>query len=429
MVDFMRYKNQSFERLGHLMLTLSLAFLSIPGIKNLDLSFFGLRLGRLQPFKIFFVFWMVLRGVQIYKNHKTQPIQLKIEVKWFLVGCVVLDFLLFLGLLGQSGLAQGWSIWVALILGQIAFVLTVLGKKLPSHSVIHGLFWASLILTFFAVIEQVFPHSEWAKKCFDLIRDDTREGFQTGSSLAVSGLAEFCVRALPLVLLFIKNSKKAVVTSALLILLGLVSLERSAILSFLMIFVFTIPTPIGRRYWKPFLAIVMMAFVGVVVAKGPEKILGRYLGGLSIAPKNSYSAVASSTIQQRKELWLVGLRAVEYSPWKGIGLGGYSFRKINALPPFENLANRDPRHSHNVFLEIAISGGLIALLALLFLLGGYAWKSWRCNPKQWIGILYLVGQIPSMMTDSRIYVSWLAITFFWFAGIAWSLRDQLSDDL
>lgn len=39
---------------------------------------------------------------------------------------------------------------LGLILGQIAFVVTVLGKKLPSHSAI-----ASLVLTFFAIIQGV----------------------------------------------------------------------------------------------------------------------------------------------------------------------------------------------------------------------------------------------------------------------------------
>ncbi len=179
-----------------------------------------------------------------------------------------------------------------------------------------------------------------------------------------------------------------------------------------------------RRYWKSVVALSIAAVVALVLVKGPDLVFGRYLGGFVQTSNHVHSVNARTSINERLTLWSLALDSIRARPWTGIGLDGFSYRHKNRIAPLEHSTTSEPYHSHNLLLELTISGGVLAGLAFLALLMSYFILALRETPKRYVALLYLVGQLGSMLVDSRIYVSWLAISFFWFAGIAWSTTQE-----
>ena len=417
------------------LLCLALISVTIPGFVGYEMVFLGFRLGRFQPFKFCFAFWLALQAIWIFGRFRTQRsmIQfLKSTPVLLLWGSVLLlDLGLFLGLLFEKGGEHGAGILVAMILGQIAAALTILDEDFTAKWVLRGLYGAAGILLSFGFFENFFPHIPWVQNTIALLRDSGGLSYQLGSTLSVSGLAEFSVRAFPIVFVFCDIFWGNLVAAIVFCLLGFLTLEKNALLSLVSMGTAGIILGYCRRYAKVVAAVVAVGIFGILVIKGPEKILGRYVGAW-IRSDDYYSQMAKQSMAERKEVLRLGLKTITAKPLFGIGLEGFRVRNANRVPPLEDTSMPHVSHTHNQFLEMAVSGGILAGVAFIMIIGSFAFLAWNSKPRRWVALLYLLGQVFSMVTDSRIYVSWLAITYFWFAALAWRLspkRETLGNSL
>ena len=106
----------------------------------------------------------------------------------------------------------------------------------------------------------------------------------------------------------------------------------------------------------------------------------------------------------------------------GIGLGGFMERQHQLKHPFNLMDDDYIQHAHSTFLEIGASGGILAFVFLMsiFILYGYG-ATLGASTLNLGALLYWAGQGVSLSVDTRIYVSWLAITLAWFAALAFGL--------
>ncbi|MBI3534467.1 MAG: O-antigen ligase family protein [Deltaproteobacteria bacterium] len=410
-------------------LTCTLALLTIPGFIDHDMFLFGIRLGRFQPFKFFFVFWLLLQTMCVFSQYQGQWFKWikSLSKKPLCIGLVIsiiaLDFLLGLSLVVEGNPARGSSILIALILGELAALVTIMDKHFPARSVLLGFFIATCILFIFSIIEIFFPNSAFIINFLNIVRDAPNISFQLGSSLSVAALAEFIVRALPLVLLFSRRYWWCAITSFSLMIMGVMTLEKSAFLSIIAILLVVLFSNYGRRYWKHIILAITTAVVLTIGIIGYKPLMGRFFGTGSLAGNTVYSKMSDTAMKERLYVYKLAIQVIKAKPWLGIGLDGFSFRSQEKKFPLKNAYRPDGSHTHNLFLEMAVSGGIFALFAFVLIFGIFTKLCVSNNSIYWCSLLYLSGQFVSCMVDARICVSWLAITLFWFAGIARKLDE------
>ncbi|MCG2769315.1 MAG: tetratricopeptide repeat protein [Anaerolineae bacterium] len=78
----------------------------------------------------------------------------------------------------------------------------------------------------------------------------------------------------------------------------------------------------------------------------------------------------------RWEVWTRALYMIEAYPFTGIGMGVFAIIAQNNFPYFEAGLNQLP-HAHNLYLQTALDGGLLAALALLGLIVAFYVGTWR----------------------------------------------------
>lgn len=411
------------------LLALSLFWISIPGFVGLDLSLAGVRLGRFQPFKVFFMAWLVTQTLWVIKHRKLAlP---KSRQFWiFTLATLILDLCLLIGLGTEKGGQRGFSIWIALVLGQWGACVTLLDSRFSIKPVKWGLMGAIIVIAVFACLEVFAPTSTLTVSFLKLVRDQPQVSYQLGASLTAPALAEFSVRTLPLLIFDTLQSGLIFCGAFLLLVMGVLTLERSAALSLIFILAFAFISPRFKRFRFHALGVGLAAVSILVVYQGPEKIIGRYFGFLSSNTENKYVAMSRLSNNERLHLWEFAVKTIQYRPWTGIGLDGFATRLEEKREPLNEPHRLESTHSHNLFLEFGVSGGIFALLAFSVLFFGYGWEAWLARGKSWshwVPVLYWAGQLVSCMTDARIYVSWLGITFFWFAALAWKVNKTGSE--
>jgi putative inorganic carbon (HCO3(-)) transporter len=94
----------------------------------------------------------------------------------------------------------------------------------------------------------------------------------------------------------------------------------------------------------------------------------------------------------RKEVWIRAIYLIRDFPLTGIGMGAFQ-QMSGALYPFENPLWRIP-HAHNIFSTVAADLGilgLIAWLAIIFVIIATAWQLYRHGLRSGDGLLAALG--------------------------------------
>lgn len=398
--------------------------LAVPGIKGMDLQVLGFSFGRVQPFKFMFLAWLGVQAVSVLRSFDSQGFRNKWNSgwNWVFLSWFLLDWVLWVSLRLEHGGPRGVGILLALVLGQAAAFLSIADMNFPRFAFLDGIGSATFILVAFATIEKLFPDSGFVHFVIDHVRDEAQEYFTSrdlhgvASTLTESALGEFSVRSLPLVIPFAFKRFRYAVLALVLAILGLLTLERSSLLAIAFIVIGYLLF-FGRKHWKKVTVGFALAGVVLICFVPKHMLIGRFVKGFTFSESDTVSHVALKNLQIRRGQWGAALQAIAYRPWTGIGLDGLANRILNRTAPFESSVAR-AFHSHNVFLEMGASGGLCALVAFLIFFLSFVRLSFRSRfdePAPW---LFLLGQLVTMNSDCRIYVSWLAITFFWFFGVS-----------
>ena len=415
------------DRARRALLFITLILLTIPGFKGLDLKLGPLPLGRFQPFKFLFMIWLVAQTSWVvlhYKEFLTGQFRTR-RNRTLSISSFSFFLTLALGLLVGDGGPRGWNIFLSLALGATAATVTLADQKFPISTAKKGLIGATVILLVFAFLERLFPQNPFVFWFLSSVRDGEIYTFQTGSTLTPSALAEFCIRTLPIflpVLLIKKRSTFELLTCVALSFLLFLTLTRGSLLAWFAMAGFLLLTLARRNLVSKsaLIKICALASVGAIsllLWMGPNRVLGRYFGWMIPGNGEAYSVGARNSANERYLLAKAAWVGITHEPWTGIGLDGFAYRLDRQLPPF-NGVGAPSNHTHNVYLELAVSGGVLALVAFLTLMGSAGYLS--LSPFLNLGsLLYLVGVGVSNLFDCRIYVSWLAITFFWFGALAW----------
>jgi putative inorganic carbon (HCO3(-)) transporter len=142
-----------------------------------------------------------------------------------------------------------------------------------------------------------------------------------------------------------------------------------------------------------FLLAIPAGIIGGLAAAG---VLGAARVGEFMLSSTTTSAVAS--MEGRLEIWSRALAMIRDFPVTGIGLGMFDYLLDLLYPLFFVAPETDIFHPHNLFLFQAVSSGLpglIALLALIFLLLVLAAKSvrWSQRGEAWPLALGLLGAL------------------------------------
>ena len=85
----------------------------------------------------------------------------------------------------------------------------------------------------------------------------------------------------------------------------------------------------------------------------------------------------------RPQIWRVALDAFLNHPWQGLGAGGFAANWAAHAQPGLVVT-----HAHNLWLEFAAAYGLLGLVAILWLTGGFLALAWRWG--RWRGLALVV---------------------------------------
>ncbi len=134
----------------------------------------------------------------------------------------------------------------------------------------------------------------------------------------------------------------------------------------------------------------------------------------TISNRLSLKAIAKDLLGTRLEAWKMTVKAIEYRPILGWGPENFyiGFEKYYnpTVPGFQNLWWDRP---HNVFLEIAASSGLLALIFYLAFWITLLWQLQKFKRKQGDAIeTYLAHGLQAM------FIGYLVVLFFNFDGFA-----------
>ena len=154
--------------------------------------------------------------------------------------------------------------------------------------------------------------------------------------------------------------------------------------------------------------------------------LGGYLF-TTIVPEYSFirlltipEELASGTLNQRTVIWKAGLDAFANHPLLGTGAGTFSF----AVEPYLGIE----KAPHNVFLAIAVEGGMIGLLFWLgMLVAAFAPALLRTNSNR-VFLTFLVGVLTLAFLSLNFEwrkVTWLVMSLAASASVQGRLENQI----
>ena len=148
--------------------------------------------------------------------------------------------------------------------------------------------------------------------------------------------------------------------------------------------VFALLFSLTRGVWLAYLVVLgMLGLVkggkGLVIAGGCTVFLALFLLNAGSWIHARTSQVFNVEVNQnRHQIWQANFDMIKERPWFGWGYGNYKkFRE----PYYAHYPAADTHaHAHNNFLQIWVDGGIIALLAFLFLLAkilSMGWQTYR----------------------------------------------------
>lgn len=134
--------------------------------------------------------------------------------------------------------------------------------------------------------------------------------------------------------------------------------SRSAWIAGVVVFWLWMRSWMGPRIWRVATLVMFLVVPGIILALWKD---------------HPRSAEVVATIAGRMNIWDDALKALQTSPWLGIGLdyfrdSGYS---LVLWPPNELVGTP---HAHNIFLQTALDIGLLGLAAYVALVGIVLWR-------------------------------------------------------
>ncbi|MBI5888733.1 MAG: O-antigen ligase family protein [Deltaproteobacteria bacterium] len=143
-----------------------------------------------------------------------------------------------------------------------------------------------------------------------------------------------------------------------------------------------------RRWW---ICAALAAAVVLAVYALPANLV--YHGSKGVDLGNEKIRDYGNTINSRVAVWKFALREIAEHPFKGAGLGRYSFAARHS-----QFRRTDLWHAHNTFLNTAVQLGLQGLAALLFVL-------WRVGRTHWLGVKESEGDARIFFMASFVFIS------------------------
>jgi O-antigen ligase len=98
-----------------------------------------------------------------------------------------------------------------------------------------------------------------------------------------------------------------------------------------------------------------------------------WMGGERLASKLDKD-VANATTDgvTRKEIWQSTWQLIKHNPWTGVGFGAYFL----AIPQYQSGSGRTKiEQAHNDYLDLAASGGVLAIILAAWFLGVIIWRA------------------------------------------------------
>jgi O-antigen ligase len=99
-----------------------------------------------------------------------------------------------------------------------------------------------------------------------------------------------------------------------------------------------------------------------------------WMGGERLASKLDDKNVANATTDgvTRKEIWQSTCQLIKHNPWTGVGFGAYFL----AIPQYQTGSGRIRiEQAHNDYLDLAASGGVLAIILAAWFLGVIIWRA------------------------------------------------------
>jgi putative inorganic carbon (HCO3(-)) transporter len=150
----------------------------------------------------------------------------------------------------------------------------------------------------------------------------------------------------------------------------------------LIAFIATLLTIIALRWRRGWVLTLIMGIAGVIflLIFGVEETIDL------ISTESAFTS-----LQGRLEIWSRGIFMIQDFPFTGIGMGSFT-QVADTLYPFFTAPPETIRHSHNLFIQIAVDlgiPGLIAWLSIWFLVAFSAWQVHRLGKEH--GLLWYAG--------------------------------------
>jgi O-antigen ligase/cytochrome c-type biogenesis protein CcmH/NrfG len=183
-----------------------------------------------------------------------------------------------------------------------------------------------------------------------------------------------------------------------LLLLELFVLRRSGSLQGLLAFAFGLVVLVLAKLWQlnTRYGVIGIVFVGLCA-------IPTFLGFVNRGPLASY--LFRSTLKNRQDYWHAAIGMFKAHPLVGVGLERFGENYGLYAPQIQVVHGQITNNAHNVFLQLAATGGLLVILPYLFL----------------IGVIFLTSIRAIRMTRGQAQIDLIAVTAIWIALLLVSL--------
>jgi O-antigen ligase len=183
-----------------------------------------------------------------------------------------------------------------------------------------------------------------------------------------------------------------------LLLLELFVLRRSGSLQGLLAFAFGLVVLVLAKLWQlnARYGVIGIVFVGLCA-------IPTFLGFVNRGPLASY--LFRSTLKNRQDYWHAAIGMFKAHPLVGVGLERFGENYGLYAPQIQVVHGQITNNAHNVFLQLAATGGLLVILPYLFL----------------IGVIFLTTIRAIRMTRGQAQIDLIAVTTIWIALLLVSL--------